>query len=135
MAVIFVVDDYEVHRDALRSFLRRRGHEVVTAGDGAEALEQLKGWRPDLIVLDLWMPNVDGLAVLAALRESAGGQAPCPVIVTTAMTDGETLRRATELGARQVLLKTHFSLAGLAAEIVRELPGAAGEDGAVKRSA
>src|SRR3954447_22852455 len=106
MAGIFVVDDYAVHREALRSFLRRRGHEVVTAGDGAEALEKLKAWRPDLMVLDLWMPNVDGLAVLAALREAG---APCPVIVTTAATDGETLRRASELGARQVLLKGDFS--------------------------
>ena len=120
MAVIFVVDDYEVHREALRSFLRRRGHEVVTAADGAEALEQLKTRRPDLMVLDLWMPNVDGLAVLTALRDS--GDAPVPVIVTTATTDGETLRRASELGARQVLLKTQYSLAALADLIVRALP-------------
>src|SRR4051794_10714259 len=49
MAAIFVVDDYEVHREALRAFLGRRGHEVVTAADGAEALERLKSWRPDLI--------------------------------------------------------------------------------------
>ena len=70
MAVIFVVDDYAVHREARCGFLRRRGHEVVTAGDGAEALEKLGAWRPDLMVLDLWMPNVDGLAVLAAVRET-----------------------------------------------------------------
>jgi CheY-like chemotaxis protein len=120
MAVIFVVDDYAVHREALRSFLRRRGHEVVTAGDGAEALEKLKAWRPDLIVLDLWMPNVDGLAVLTALREP--GREACPVIVTTAATDRDTLRKATELGARQVLLKSQFSLAALADAIVRALP-------------
>jgi CheY-like chemotaxis protein len=120
MAVIFVVDDYAVHRDALRSFLRRRGHEVVTAKDGAEALEKLQSWRPDLVVLDLWMPNVDGLAVLAALREP--GQPACPVIVTTAATDGDILRRATELGARLVLLKTQFSLSALADAIVLALP-------------
>jgi CheY-like chemotaxis protein len=118
MAVIFVVDDYAVHREALRGFLRRRGHEVVTAGDGAEALETLKAWRPDLMVLDLWMPNVDGLAVLAALRDAG---TPCPVIVMTAVTDGETLRRAGELGARQVLLKGEFSLGKLADSIVGAL--------------
>jgi CheY-like chemotaxis protein len=120
MAVIFVVDDYAVHRDALRSFLRKRGHEVVVAGDGAEALELLKDWRPDLMVLDLWMPNVDGLAVLSALRDA--GRAPIPVIVTTAATDSDTLRQAGELGAKQVLLKTQYSLAALADAIVRALP-------------
>ena len=125
MAVIFVVDDYAVHREALRSFLRKRGHEVVTAQDGEEALEKMKAWRPDLMVLDLWMPNVDGLGVLAALRESAG-EAACPVIVTTAVTDADTLRRATELGARQVLLKGDFSMAKLADAIVGALPGAGG---------
>ena len=126
MGVILVVDDYAVHRDALRSFLRRRGHEVVTAGDGAEALELLKAWRPDLMVLDLWMPNVDGLAVLAALGEP-GREAPCPVIVTTAVTDKDTLRRATELGARQVLLKGEYSMSKLADAIVAALPAVGGE--------
>jgi CheY-like chemotaxis protein len=124
MAVIFVVDDYEVHRLALRCFLRKRGHEVVTAADGADALEQLKTWRPDLMVLDLRMPKVDGLGVLAALRESRA--AAIPVIVTTAATDADTLRHASELGARRVLLKTHFSYAALADMIVRALPPSAG---------
>ena len=124
MAVIFVVDDYEVHREALRSFLKKRGHDVRTAADGAEALAQLQAIRPDLMVLDLWMPNVDGLGVLDKLREP--GQPTIPVIVTTASTDAQTLRRATELGARQVLLKTHYSLSQLADTIVRALPPSTG---------
>jgi two-component system response regulator len=120
VAVIFVIDDYAVHRTALAAFLRRRGHEVAIAADGAEALARLASWRPDLIVLDLWMPDTGGLAVLSVLRDAGGP--PIPVIVTTAVTDAAVLARATDLGASRVLLKTDYSLTALADAIAELLP-------------
>jgi CheY-like chemotaxis protein len=51
--MIFVIDDYAVHRETVRAFLSQRGHTVVVAGDGFQAMALLGTWRPDLIVLDL----------------------------------------------------------------------------------
>lgn len=115
MAVIYVVDDYAVHRDTVRAFLRHCGHQVETAADGAEALARLQAWRPDLIVLDLWMPKADGFAVLAALRAAA--PPPIRVVVTTGAADMAIRSRAIELGAARVLVKGEFSMAALAAAV------------------
>ena len=125
MAVILLVADHAVHRSALRYFLRQRGHEVDLAVDGADALARLRDRRPDVIVLDLAMPNLDGLGVLAALRASAGP--PTPVVVVTASSDADTLTLARELGAREVLVKTAFSLTQLADSVDRAAPATAPE--------
>jgi CheY-like chemotaxis protein len=124
VAVIFVIDDYAVHRETLRAFLGRRGHHVEVAADGAEALARLAAWRPDVIVLDLWMAGTDGFAVLAAVRASR--PPAVPVIVTTAATDAATIARATELGAARVLVKATYSMDALAATIAEVLASAGG---------
>jgi CheY-like chemotaxis protein len=126
MAVILIVDDSSVHRAALTYFQQQRGHEVEAAADGVEALERLGGWRPDVILLDLAMPNLDGLGVLAALRRS--GRAPIPVVVATARADAGTLALARELGACEVLVKSEFSVSHLADVINRALAARAPAD-------
>lgn len=131
MAVILLVDDHAVHRSAIRYFLQQRGHEVALAVDGADAVERLRDWRPDVILLDLGMPNLDGLGVLAALR--APGRTPIPVVVVTATSDAGTLAVARELGAREVLVKTCFSLTALADAVDRAVPAAAAAEPAQVR--
>jgi DNA-binding response OmpR family regulator len=78
-AVLVVEDDREL-RDVVRRYLERAGHAVHTTGSGAEALSRLAGGGVDLVVLDLGLPDVDGLEVLAAARDSGG----VPVVVLTA---------------------------------------------------
>src|SRR5262245_50151388 len=69
MAHILVVDDHKDFRDAVRIFLEGKGHEVVDAEDGTEALRLCRGSRPDLVILDIFMPGKDGIETLWQIRE------------------------------------------------------------------
>jgi two-component system alkaline phosphatase synthesis response regulator PhoP len=83
-AVLVVEDDREL-RELVRRYLERAGHTVHTTGSGAEALGLLATGGIDLVVLDLGLPDVDGLEVLAAARE----QREIPVVVLTARSQVE----------------------------------------------
>ena len=101
---ILVVDDHPLTRDALTSLLAQGGFDVVgEAGDGAEALEQAHTLQPDLVLLDLTMPGMDGLTVLPRLRSAAPR---CEVVVLTASGTEENLLAAIRGGAAGYLLKS-----------------------------
>jgi two-component system chemotaxis response regulator CheY len=109
MATIMVIDDMGVFRDPIGLALRRGGHRVVLASNGHDAMDKLATERPDLILLDLAMPVMDGPSFLKALRDH-----PChkdiPVIVLTAVSDHALKRQVTELGIADYMLKSRFSL-------------------------
>lgn len=67
-ARILIVDDNEQIRELLKDFFQTIGHEVMTAGDGKEALEKFKAYEPDCIISDLKMPDMDGLELLRQIR-------------------------------------------------------------------
>lgn len=67
-ALILVADDRSSSRELLRTVLERAGYAVIEAGDGEEAVAQAQNGHPDLILLDLQMPKLDGYGVLAQLR-------------------------------------------------------------------
>jgi DNA-binding NarL/FixJ family response regulator len=101
---ILVVDDHPLTRDALTSLLAQGGFDVVgEAGDGAEALELAHTLQPDLVLLDLSMPGMDGLTVLPRLRSAAPR---CEVVVLTASGTEENLLAAIRGGAAGYLLKS-----------------------------
>jgi DNA-binding NarL/FixJ family response regulator len=101
---ILLVDDHPLTRDALAALLAQGGFDVVgEAGDGSEALELATRLQPDLVLLDLSMPNVDGLTALPQLRAAAPG---CEVVVLTASGTEENLLTAIRRGAAGYLLKT-----------------------------
>jgi two-component system, chemotaxis family, chemotaxis protein CheY len=83
--VVLVVDDDKDIRDLLSDALRAEGYSVLSARHGAEALERLRACRPDLILLDLMMPVMDGLAFMAA-KDSDPVIHDIPVIAMTAAT-------------------------------------------------
>jgi DNA-binding response OmpR family regulator len=99
---ILVVDDEEDVQILVCRILRDLGYEVQAASDGAQAMEMILVWRPDLLVLDLMMPGVDGWGVLARLRETRD---PLPVVVLTARTDYSTLQRGIREGAAAYVCK------------------------------
>jgi CheY-like chemotaxis protein len=107
------------------SILRAAGHAVVEAEDGHGALTEYAEHRPDAILLDLRMPNMDGLAVLRELRVL---DPTAHVVIITAGTDAE-IREAVQLGARTVVLKPFNSTHILTA---LEHSFRAGTDGEVK---
>ena len=101
---ILVVDDHPLTRDALASLLTQGGFDVVgEAADGNEALQLAHSLQPDLVLLDLSMPDLDGLAALPRLRAAAPG---CEVVVLTASGTEEDLLAAIRAGAAGYLLKS-----------------------------
>jgi len=99
---ILVVDDEAFLREFLAEELARLGHEMVAASTAPEALAELEHLPPDLILLDLRMPGMDGVDALRKLRDR---KARAPIIVLTARRNPETIAHAKSLGACEVLFK------------------------------
>jgi DNA-binding NtrC family response regulator len=102
VARVLVVDDDRSIRRTLEKFLQSEGHEVPTASDGREALELIRSAPLDLVLLDLGLPQIDGLDVLAAAQQIR--DAP-PILVVTARDDMRSTVRAIQLGAYDYMVK------------------------------
>jgi DNA-binding NarL/FixJ family response regulator len=101
---ILIVDDHPLTRDALAGLLAHNGFDVVgQAGSGAEAIDQARELHPDLVLLDLSMPGMDGLAALPKLRDAAPN---AEIVVLTASEDESNLLGAIRAGAAGYLLKS-----------------------------
>jgi DNA-binding NarL/FixJ family response regulator len=101
---ILLVDDHPLTRSALFALLGQNGFDVVgEAADGAEAIEAATRLQPDLVLLDLSMPGLDGLTALPVLRDAAPS---CEVVVLTASGTEENLLGAIRGGAAGYLLKS-----------------------------
>jgi len=102
--LVLVADDDAGTRLLSASALSVAGFRTAEAEDGLAALESVQRLQPDLLLLDMVMPRLDGLGVLGALRSRLGGRS-LPIIVLTSNDDGETERRCLELGADDFLVK------------------------------
>ncbi len=121
MAEILVVEDDERIRTAVIRALRERGHAVTSAATALAGLRQAVEERPDLVVLDLGLPDLDGRELLRMLRAVSS----VPVIVATARDDDESVVQALDAGADDYVLKP-FQSAQLEARIRAVLRRAAG---------
>jgi DNA-binding response OmpR family regulator len=101
MTSILAIEDDPAIRDALESGLSERGHTVQTAATGVAGLEAVLGDRPDLVLLDLGLPDVDGLTVIGMIRAASA----VPIIVITAVDDDPTMVRALDAGADDYVVK------------------------------
>ena len=91
---ILVVDDDSDVRDALIMILESTGYKVITASDGLEGLACLKAEKPDLMILDLMMPKLDGFGVLKELREPTWEETKnVPILVLSAVREEASRRR------------------------------------------
>ena len=106
MAKILVIDDEQSIRDLLDTLLRRKGYDVVLAESGQKGLEIFRRERPDVLVLDLKMPGMDGLTVLQQVHSLNPTQ---PVIMLTGAGTPEAERQARALGVTEYVEK-EFSL-------------------------
>jgi signal transduction histidine kinase len=103
-AIVLVVDDVKSNRDILARRLHREGHTVVTAEDGRQALELMRGQPFDLVLLDIMMPEMDGYQVLEHMRADATLR-HVPVIVISAVDEVDSVVRCIKLGAEDYLSK------------------------------
>jgi diguanylate cyclase (GGDEF)-like protein/PAS domain S-box-containing protein len=102
--LVVVVDDDPAMRVLVAESLEADGIEVVESGDGASALSALRARTPDLVLLDVEMPGVDGFEVCEGIRRLPG-LADLPVVMMTGREDVESIRRAYEAGATDFLTK------------------------------
>ena len=130
MATVLVVEDERKLRDLLRSYLERDGFSVLSAGTGAEALTLASNAKPDLVVLDLGLPDIGGEAVATELRESSN----VPIVILTARAEEADRVRGLQLGADDYVTKP-FSPRELVLRVRAVLRRAAGnEEPAEQRS-
>lgn len=101
---LLVVDDEKDITEMLSEKLGREGFEVVTALDGIEALEKVRSADPDLIIMDLMMPNLNGFEVLKELKEKPGDKWR-PVIILSAKAELDAVKACYELEADHYLTK------------------------------
>ncbi|MBP2326702.1 DNA-binding response OmpR family regulator [Kibdelosporangium banguiense] len=98
---VLVVDDDETVRDVVRRYLELAGHDVTVAGDGEQALALVARSEPDLIVLDLMLPGIDGLEVCRRIRQHSA----VPVVMLTALGEEENRIAGLQLGADDYVTK------------------------------
>jgi len=118
-AYILVVDDEPDIRNLVKEILEDEEYRVATAEDGKTARQAMREHRPDLILLDIWMPDVDGISLLKEWGEIEEGL-PCPVIMMSGHGTVETAVEATRLGAYDFLEKP-LSLAKLLLTVERAM--------------
>jgi diguanylate cyclase (GGDEF)-like protein/PAS domain S-box-containing protein len=104
VASLLVVDDNELNRDALSRRLQQRGYKVTVAAGGAEALAAVASAPCDLVLLDVEMPGISGLDVLATIRQTRSST-ELPVIMVTARTSGDDVVDALMRGANDYVTK------------------------------
>ncbi len=105
MARILIVEDNQLHRDALAMLLERNDFEVIEAADGIVGVEKARTWQPELILLDLRMPRMDGFQTIKVLRSSPK-TANIPIFVISAWGHQQSVvDRSLKAGADHFFIK------------------------------
>ena len=105
-AKILVVDDLQNNRDVLVRRLVRQGCDVLEASSGADAIDLMEAERPEIVLLDIMMPGVDGFQVISRVRENQRAHQPS-IIAVSARHDTEAVTRALNLGANDYVTKPY----------------------------
>src|SRR6185436_8167806 len=106
---ILIVEDEEILLTALSEELKQEGFEVVGAKDGIEGVEKTASEKPDLILLDLVMPKLDGIGALKQMKENETTK-EIPVVILTNLSDYDKVSDALALGAMDYLVKANYRL-------------------------
>ncbi|MDJ0757632.1 MAG: response regulator [Ardenticatenaceae bacterium] len=101
---VLIVDDEPMARTLLRLMLVRSGYEVIEAEDGFAALDKIRSSTPDLVILDVMMPGMDGLKVCASIRQDLQ-LTDLPIILLSAKSDIVGIHEGLDVGANKYLTK------------------------------
>lgn len=102
MALVLVVDDAAFMRMRLKNVLVQDGHEVIEAGNGVEAIEMYRQHRPDLVMMDITMPEMDGIT---ALKKILQDDPSAKVVICSALGQESTVIEAIKSGAKDFIVK------------------------------
>ncbi len=112
MTLILAVDDESLYQHLLKVNLQKEGYDVITAGNGEEALEMVSNRHPDLVVLDIMMPKLDGISTCERIRQFSN----VPIIILTARGEEGDRVRGLNVGADDYVVKP-FSATELVARV------------------
>ena len=113
---ILVAEDDKFLSSAYKAKLTKAGFEVTMASDGIEVLQALKNSKPDVILLDLIMPNKDGFTVLEEIKKDEERK-NIPIIIASNLGQKEDIDKGMALGAKDFVIKSNMSLDDLVAKI------------------
>ncbi len=105
---ILVVEDDKFLRELISRKLSDEGFDITQAVDGEDGIEKIKQVKPDLILLDLILPSIDGFEVLSRIKEDPS-VASIPVIILSNLGQKEEIEKGLSLGAVDFLIKAHFT--------------------------
>lgn len=113
--IVFVEDETTLQK-MLSAALKEAGYDVITAADGEAGLAAVRSEKPDLVLLDLILPKMDGFTVLGAIKKDEA-TAHTPVIVLTNLESVEDVGKVVALGATTYLVKANYDLPDIVAKI------------------
>ncbi len=105
---IMIVEDDSFVMDIYQTKLSREGFEVIEAVNGTEAIKKMRAGEPDLVLLDIVMPYMNGLEILKKIKEDKDLK-KLPVILLTNLSQKEDIQEGLALGAADYLIKSHFT--------------------------
>ena len=105
---ILIVEDDKFLRELIAQKLVKEGYDIVEAIDGEEGIKKIKDGNPDLVLLDLILPGVDGFEVLSRMKADEN-LAKIPVIILSNLGQREEVERGLKLGANDYMIKAHFT--------------------------
>lgn len=109
MKKILIIEDEPAQATTIDIAMKKAGFETVIARDGLEGLNMATSNVPDLILLDLVLPKIDGVSVLKQLRAN-DATSKIPIVILTNLASGETVREVIEAGGTDYLVKTDYTL-------------------------
>ena len=117
---ILIAEDEQNMRQTLVDAFRREGFNVLEAKNGKEGLDKALGEHPDLILLDIVMPEMDGMTMLKKLREDERGR-DIPIIMLTNFSDVEKVTNALESGVYEYLVKSDWKIEDVVLRVKEKL--------------
>ncbi len=106
---ILIIEDDDFFRALVKKKLLSEGFNVFEAVDGEKGIEAIKSKKPDLVILDLLLPNIDGFEVLSQIK-SDSNISSTPIIILSNLGQQEDIERALKLGANDFLIKSQFDI-------------------------
>ncbi|MBZ9569527.1 response regulator [Patescibacteria group bacterium] len=105
---ILIIEDDKFLRDLMAQKLTKEGYEILEAIDGEIGIKKVREEKPDLVLLDLILPGIDGFEVLSRMKENPD-LAKIPVIILSNLGQREDVERGLKMGAVDYLIKAHFT--------------------------